>query len=59
MTENEEIDIMVKECDEEGWLMGRNSQGTRGYIPHNYVEVGTRGYIPLSAKMNFLFQKYF
>ena len=37
--ENEQVDIMVKECDEEGWLMGRNKDGARGYIPFNYVEV--------------------
>ena len=39
VAENEEIDVMVKECDEEGWLMGRNKEGVRGYIPYNYVEV--------------------
>jgi hypothetical protein len=39
VTENEEIDILVRECDEEGWLMGRNKEGRRGYVPYNYVEV--------------------
>ena len=39
VTENEEVEILVRECDEEGWLMARNSQGERGYVPTNYVEV--------------------
>jgi hypothetical protein len=39
VVENEEVDIMVRECDEEGWLMGRNKAGRRGYVPYNYVEV--------------------
>ena len=39
VVENEEIDVMVKECDEEGWVMGRNKDGRRGYVPNNYIEV--------------------
>ena len=39
ITENEQVDIMVKECDEEGWVMVRNSSGVRGYAPTNYLEV--------------------
>ena len=39
ITENEQVDIMVKECDEEGWVMVRNSSGQKGYAPTNYLEV--------------------
>jgi hypothetical protein len=39
VAENEEVDILVRECDEEGWLLGRNRAGRRGYVPYNYVEV--------------------
>ena len=39
VVENEEVDILVRECDEEGWLMGRTKAGRRGYVPYNYVEV--------------------
>ncbi len=28
----------MDECDEEGWLMGINAEGQKGYIPQNYVE---------------------
>lgn len=37
--ENEEVEILVKQCDEEGWVMVQNSVGTKGYVPTNYVEV--------------------
>ena len=37
--ENEEVEILVKECDEEGWVMVQNSVGRKGYVPTNYVEV--------------------
>jgi len=37
--ENEEVEILVKHCDEEGWVMVQNSVGTKGYVPTNYVEV--------------------
>ena len=39
ITENEQVDIMVKECDEEGWVMVRSSTGQKGYAPTNYLEV--------------------
>jgi len=39
VAENEEVDILVRECDEEGWLLARSRAGTRGYVPYNYVEV--------------------
>ena len=37
--ENEEIEILVRECDEEGWVMARNASGTKGYVPQNYIEI--------------------
>ena len=39
VAENEEVDILVKECDEEGWVMTRNKTGQRGYVPYNYIQV--------------------
>ena len=30
---------MVRECDEEGWVMARNAAGGKGYVPSNYIEV--------------------
>ena len=33
------VDILVKECDEEGWSMVRNASGQKGYAPTNYLEV--------------------
>lgn len=39
ITENEQVDILVKECDEEGWVKVRNAGGQTGYAPTNYVEV--------------------
>ena len=39
VTENEEIEILVNECDEEGWVMTRNSVGEKGYVPINHVEI--------------------
>jgi hypothetical protein len=39
VAENEEVDILVKECDEEGWVMTRNKSGQKGYVPYNYIQV--------------------
>ena len=39
VSENEDIEILVRECDEEGWVMARTSSGTKGYVPSNYIEV--------------------
>ena len=37
--ENEDIEVLVRECDEEGWVMARNVSGQKGYVPSNYIEV--------------------
>ena len=37
--ENEELTILLGQCDEEGWLMAMNSRGEKGYIPENYLEI--------------------
>ena len=37
--ENEDIFVLVRECDEEGWVMARNQAGGKGYVPSNYIEV--------------------
>ena len=37
--ENEELTILLGQCDEEGWLMAINSKGEKGYIPENYLEI--------------------
>ena len=39
VTENEDVEILVRECDEEGWVMARNVSGQKGYVPSNYIEV--------------------
>lgn len=39
VTENEDIDVLVRECDEDGWVMARNVSGGKGYVPSNYIEV--------------------
>jgi hypothetical protein len=39
ITENEELTILLGQCDEEGWLMAINSKGEKGYIPENYLEI--------------------
>jgi hypothetical protein len=39
ITENEELTILLGQCDEEGWLMAMNSKGEKGYIPENYLEI--------------------
>lgn len=38
ISENEELSILLGQCDEEGWLMAINSKGERGYVPENYIE---------------------
>ncbi len=39
ISENEELTILLGQCDEEGWLMAMNSRGEKGYIPENYLEI--------------------
>ena len=39
VTENEDVEVMVRECDEDGWVMARNVSGEKGYVPSNYIEV--------------------
>ena len=39
VTENEDIKILVRECDEEGWVKACNTAGQTGYVPSNYIEV--------------------
>ena len=39
VSENEDICVLVRECDEEGWVMARNQSGRKGYVPSNYIEV--------------------
>ena len=39
VSENEDICVLVRECDEEGWVMARNQAGRKGYVPSNYIEV--------------------
>lgn len=37
--ENEEVSVLLGECDEEGWLMVMNKSGQKGYVPQNYLEL--------------------
>nr|XP_040568675.1 LOW QUALITY PROTEIN: protein nervous wreck-like [Lepeophtheirus salmonis] len=37
--EQEIIQILYSESDEEGWVMAQNSQGQKGYVPQNYLEI--------------------
>ena len=39
ISENEELTIIMGQCDEEGWLMAVNARGDRGYVPENYIEI--------------------
>ena len=39
VSENEDICVLVRECDEEGWVMARNQSDRKGYVPSNYIEV--------------------
>lgn len=41
--ENEEINVLLDECDEEGWLKAVNASGQTGYVPQNYVELQDEG----------------
>ena len=49
ITENEQVDILVKECDEEGWVKVRNAAGQVGYAPTNYLEVYASERLPEQA----------
>ena len=39
VTENDDILVLVRECDEEGWVMASTQEGVKGYVPSNYIEV--------------------
>ena len=39
VSENEDILVLVRECDEEGWVMASKEDGGKGYVPSNYIEV--------------------
>ena len=49
ITENEQVDILVKECDEDGWVKVRNAAGQVGYAPTNYLEVYASERLPEPA----------
>jgi len=38
VTENEEIILLVKECEEEGWAMAQNLAGKKGLVPSSFVQ---------------------
>ena len=38
ISENEELSILLGQCDKEGWLMAVTLKGARGYVPENYIE---------------------
>ena len=39
VSEHEEVFILVKECDEEGWVMAQNLAGKKGLVPSSFVQV--------------------
>ena len=43
MSENEAITVLLDECDEEGWVMGMNASGDKGFVPQNYVQMAGEG----------------
>ena len=43
MSENETITVLLDECDEEGWVMGMNANGDKGFVPQNYVQMAGEG----------------
>ena len=43
MAENESITVLLDECTEEGWYMGMNANGDRGFVPQNYVQMAAEG----------------
>ena len=40
ITENELVWVTNEECDEEGWAVCINSEGTKGFVPLNYLDFG-------------------
>ena len=53
ITENEELTILMGQCDEEGWLMAVNARGDRGYVPENYIEIRSAPAQGLSQQQSF------
>jgi len=39
VAENEEVLLIVKECDEDGWVMAKNTAGKKGLVPSSFVQV--------------------
>ena len=38
IAEGEVLTILLDECDEDGWVMALNAEGSRGLVPQNYVD---------------------